>query len=335
MGYKVIIDKSFLQAEGRDCKRLHFLADAGCDFVLTDTLVYELCSGSRPNEWTVAQSKLFPFAERIEAWKHVGEILGEKIERQQPVTSPIDEEATERLRSWFRRGTTYVPTNLKSILEKSHKEREQDSVESLLEWCRTFAEFEALKKYGAEVQKRVSIGRDVRTLIGGFVTDERLIRWLIAKNQGIKEKSDIYIDGAEDGLSKGWLTYRSAQTRLALLGIWIMKGWCFEEPNKEFRNTKLDMDYVDLLSFGDMLVTNETRGALADMVRWIYGDSKLVLSSSGIDGLIPMESGIQTRAYFEWERDGRPFGDDQAYWFRAERNLRGEALRSVLPHLAS
>lgn len=328
---KLIIDKSFLQAESRGCRRLHFLAEAGWQFVLTDTLVYELCSGSRSNEWEAAQKKMFPFAEIVESWRHVGELLEEEIKNQCPVVSVIDQECTDRLRKWFKSGAHHVPANLSSLVEKSREEREVDSVGALLKWCRTFAEFEDVKKYQIEVQKRISMGIDVRPSVGGFVSNEKLIRWSVAISQGRDTNSDIFIAGAENGLSKDWLSYRSAQTRLALLGVWIMKGWDFETANKEFRNTKLDMDYVDLLSFGEGIVTNETSGALADMLGWVHGDTKLVFSSRRIDEMIPSQEDIRTKAYSEWLSDCKPLGDDQAHWYRAERILGAEAWNSILP----
>jgi len=32
---------------------------------------------------------------------------------------------------------------------------------------------------------------------------------------------------------------------------------------------------------------------------------------------------IAEAAYYAWERDGRPAGHDQQYWFQAEASLRG------------
>lgn len=78
---KVILDKSFLQAESRACRRLHALWQCGCTFVLTDTLVYELCTGSRDSMLAEAQRKLFDFADSIEVWRHIGELLKEEFRR--------------------------------------------------------------------------------------------------------------------------------------------------------------------------------------------------------------------------------------------------------------
>src|SRR3954465_5711312 len=93
---KMILDKSFLQAEARSCRRLGALRLCGCTFVLTDTLVYELCTGSRDTLWNEAQRKLRVLADVIEVWRHTGELLKDEVVTQTPVASPLDEEMTAR-----------------------------------------------------------------------------------------------------------------------------------------------------------------------------------------------------------------------------------------------
>ncbi len=82
---KVILDKSFLQAESKACPRLGALRLSGCTFVLTDTLVYELCTGRRDRLWIEAQRKPWEFADSIEVWWHTAELLGHEIAMQAPV----------------------------------------------------------------------------------------------------------------------------------------------------------------------------------------------------------------------------------------------------------
>lgn len=42
-----------------------------------------------------------------------------------------------------------------------------------------------------------------------------------------------------------------------------------------------------------------------------------------------MHEELQRRAYALWEIDGRPDGQDQAYWFKAATELAGEAAKSI------
>src|SRR4051812_38828183 len=114
---KVILDKSFLQAEAKSCRRLRALRVCGCTFVLTDTLVYELCTGSRDTLWGEAQRKLWEFADVIEVWRHTGELLKDEVAMQAPLGSPCDDELTALTKYWFQRRTEQAPDDLRSIAD--------------------------------------------------------------------------------------------------------------------------------------------------------------------------------------------------------------------------
>ena len=44
-----------------------------------------------------------------------------------------------------------------------------------------------------------------------------------------------------------------------------------------------------------------------------------------------MHEQVQRRAYAMWEADGRPEGQDQAYWFKAVSEIASEAAKSIKP----
>jgi Protein of unknown function (DUF2934). len=44
-----------------------------------------------------------------------------------------------------------------------------------------------------------------------------------------------------------------------------------------------------------------------------------------------MQEDIQRRAYALWEADGRPHGQDQAYWFKAVAEIAAEAAKTIKP----
>ena len=137
--YKVILDKSFLQAESKDCPRLCFLEDVGCTFVLTDTLLYELCTGDRGNEWLIAQRKLFPFSDSVEVWHHVGEILRSEIAAQRPTTEVVHQSLTRGVRKWFKSGKPYSPENLAGLTASVRELREGASADAAFAFCRDFS----------------------------------------------------------------------------------------------------------------------------------------------------------------------------------------------------
>ena len=44
-----------------------------------------------------------------------------------------------------------------------------------------------------------------------------------------------------------------------------------------------------------------------------------------------MHEQVQRRAYAMWEADGRPEGQDQAYWFKAVSEITSEAAKTIKP----
>jgi hypothetical protein len=99
----VILDKNFLQKEDSSTPRLRALAMAGCKFVLTDTLIYEICSDSRLSRlWPSIQKKLIPFSDRLHVWHHAAEMLRREIANNKPIESPEDSNSTRKLRELVR-----------------------------------------------------------------------------------------------------------------------------------------------------------------------------------------------------------------------------------------
>ena len=44
-----------------------------------------------------------------------------------------------------------------------------------------------------------------------------------------------------------------------------------------------------------------------------------------------MEDMIKRRAYELWEADGRPYGQDQNYWFKAAAEVAAQAAMTIKP----
>jgi len=312
----VILDKSFLQAESKACRRLRALRQCGCTFVLTDTLVYELCTGSRDSMWAEAQRKLFQFADSIEVWRHTGELLKEELAAKQPVEHPLDKVLTVRTRHWFGNRTEQVPDDLRTIAETARQQREVDSVDALIRLCRTFCEICA-GPY-AQVRRNLAQGKSLDAQMDDLVNQDRMVKLWIQRAHGNPESVDVYINGAEEGLGAEWFAYHHARSSLALWCVFMLKYGEKDQPGKEFRNTKLDADYAALLYYADALATNETSGSMADMCSWLYRGSKKLFSTSGMDAVMPSEDVIRLDAYFTWDRGGRTHGHDVEDWLSAE-----------------
>ncbi len=289
---KIILDKSFLQAEDKRCLRLHALHQCGYTFILTDTLIYEFCTGKRNTLWIEAQHKLFEFADDIEVWRHTSELLSAEIKTQSPITSPIDNDITAITRCWFRSRKEYIPDNLKSIIESYHNEREFDSVTKLITLCRTFCNIHSDLYH--QIRIDISHGMKLKPQMSNFINDPQILDRWIQLAHGHPKTCDLYIVGAENGLGPQWFAYHHSRSCLALWCIFMLKYGPNDNPGKDFCNTILDADYATLLHYADRLATNESSGSLADLCSWLYLDSNKLISISDVDDFL-MNKGLQNQ----------------------------------------
>lgn len=277
--WKIILDKSFIQAESADGRRVLALRKKGAVFVMTDTLIYELCTDERLTIWPSVQKKLFRVADAIEVWHHTSYLLKREIETHAPVAEPVDLQATEGVREWFKGGQVYVPANLEE-LKKSHEQfREKESVDALISDCRRFCE---------DRPEQIEKLHGNRAGVESIVRMKEWLRHQIIKEHGNSDDLKQYIRGAEESLGPEWFAYHFQRGVLALYGVFILKYGLQNQPGKDFVHTKLDSDYMTLLHYADALATNETSGSLSDMCRWVHGDTRVVFSThDDIDQVMP------------------------------------------------
>lgn len=315
----VILDKSFLQAESRVGRRLRALEASGCMFVLTDTLIYETCTGSRATLWQEMQRKMFPYADSIQVWWHTGELLERELSTKEPAATPLHAELTERTRQWFRSGQEHVADRIAEFAEDARKKREVDSINSLVGLCRTLETM--VDPVGKQLRNLLSQGEDVSPHCNAIVQDVRVVNRLIEWAHGKHDNEDVYLPGGENGLDSRWFAFHHARSTLALLCVFLTKYSPNDTPGKEFRNTKLDSDYLALLHYADGLATNESSGSMSDMRRWLYGNSKTVFSTTDVDAALPTEDEIRLAAFLAWAGSGRTHGHDEDDWLGAEHRL--------------
>lgn len=312
---RVILDKSFLQAENSKGRRLRLLYDTGATFVLTDTLIYEICSDSE-DQWARIQRRLFPFADRLEVWHHVGPLMRDEIQHQRPIQSPVDAEGTRRLQAQFRNQKVFVPENLAEICQAFVQERERTNVDVLIAECRQLCNLD--QRYAAAAVKNDPFARQ---MVAELVQNPRLLEHIIQREHGNAADPEKYIQHVEQGLREEWLAYHSARSLLALYGVFLLKYGLVSQPGKDFRHTRLDADYLALLHFADGLATNESSGSLADMAQWMYCGRKLVFSTGDVDQAAPTHEEVSLKAYLEWTASGNSHGHHLSHWFHAEQQL--------------
>lgn len=212
-----------------------------------------------------------------------------------------------------------MPDDLRGIAETARQQREVDSVDALIRLCRTFCQI-CVDPY-AQIRRDLGQGKNLDAQTDDLVNQERMIKLWIQRAHGNPEAADIYINGAEKGLGPEWFAYHHARSSLALWCVFMQKYGEKDVPGKEFRNTKLEADYVALLHYADALATNETSGSMADMCSWLYSGSKKVFSTSAVDAVLPSEDKTRLDAYFIWDQTGRKHGHDIDDWLSAERAL--------------
>lgn len=313
---RVILDKSFVQAESKLGERLILLRNSGASFVLTDTLIYEFGTDARAPQWPAAQRKLFPIADNVEVWRHTADLLRTEIKQHRPVESPVDQEATERVREWFRGGKTYVPPNLAALGQAARQQREVDSITALISDCQALCQVDPA--ITARIQRG---GTEAETLLSDLMARHEFIAWRVSRDHGNRTDTELYIQGAEKGLGPEWFAYQHAKSTLALCCHYMAKYGLRNASGVDFVHTKLDAEYIALLYYADALATNETSGSLAAICRWMHGKSKIIFSTTSLDKARPKDDDIRVEAYHKWERDGRIHGHDQNDWYWAKSEL--------------
>lgn len=321
---KLILDKSFLQAEPRDCRRLFALADAGCSFVCIDTLAYEFCSGRGIEDWIAAQKKLSGVAEQVESWLHVADLMREELEFNTPANDPCDQEVSDALRIAWRKGSFRPRDGFEKTIEDERERREVDSAKALLQF---YQERRDLWPDARRLlSEKLSKGGEVNSSIRFVIEESDLVSRGVKSVHGDPQDEELFVERASEGLGQEWLLYRTFKTKLALVLVLMARYNGAEIPEKEFVNTKLDLDYVDSLYFADGILTNETKGRLADLCQILYGNSKLRISSGDVDRCFPSEEDTLVVAYFRWLDSGCREGNDLKNWFSA----RGDLIRLAL-----
>ena len=316
----VILDKNFIQSESISTTRLHALARCGCEFVISDTLLYELCSDSkRPGLWPSLQNKMFPFADRLHVWFHTSELLRQEIATNQQVYGPEDKLTTQRLRDWFRSGQVYIPPDLQKIVEKAKKQREEDPMKAVVPMARSIGKIIAVACKASDVSKPSE--DDPAKIILENLNNELFIHWMLRITHGNSQSSETYIPDADRRVNKSWFAFHNARSNLALVAIFLQKYGFAENPGKKFPNTKLDADYLAILHYAEAIASDETSGDMATMIDGLYSASKKQITSKKLLSSIPREDEVRLAAYQRWEGRGRTEGNDVKDWLDAETSL--------------
>jgi hypothetical protein len=320
----VILDKNFLQKENLETPRLRALAMAGCELVLIDTLIYEICSDSRiPHLWDLVQERLRPFAEQVHVWMHTAEMNRWEVANQRPIAGPQAVETTELLRKSLRDKRVLTNNKIHDIVAKTHQEREVNTIEKLSLASRSFGRF--IKEQQDRNGSSSADDRNIGTLILRQLDDTDLIRLLAVNSYGDSANAGSYIPQARD-ITSEWIIFQSLRVNLAIIGLYIQKYGLVEQHGKKFPNTKLDADYLAALYYADALASDETTGDMFKLLDALY-PSKKRITSAGLLAANLTEEEIRLRAYCRWQAGGC-HGNALSDWLASESDMIHEFWRN-------
>lgn len=313
----VLLDKNFIQKRRMD-RRLGRIVACGCSIVLSDNVVYELCSDRDAGRWAEAQQKLFDFAGNLVFWRHTAELLRSERDTGKPAT-PIDEGATEQLRQWFKSRQVYVPQDRESLVAEASQQREGDTYGELAKHARNIGRL--WPDFVCELRRRWIASEDVSPLCRSFLNVRDRINQYVRNEHGDSADQETYISGAELGLDESWFTFHHARSILALTCVFLGKYGFDNQASKSFPNTMLDANYLALLNYADGIATDETTGDLASMLDWLYGGRRKLISSGHVDERLPSDDQIRLDAFDIWEKSGQTHGHHVVDWVAAEKRL--------------
>ncbi|MCK6469037.1 MAG: hypothetical protein L6Q53_12690 [Candidatus Brocadia sinica] len=267
---RIIVDASYIRASRSDGYQLKKLVEEGFQLVLIDNLIFELCSTDN-RQWPATQRKLYHVANFIECWRHTSELLEYEENKQCPISTPLNEDFTAQLVSFLTPNQISLPNNFVSHLEYIRKQREQNSVESLLGVCKTLETLsQTLKEQILVHQSRCNT---INSICQDLVNNESLIKLLLEWSKIFNPKL----------VNVQWVAWHHYKSFIAFFCEYLR----LNETNdfsklptltqKKWINRKHDLDYVVSLAFADAIATNESKGELSRYVRWMYGSSKKLI----------------------------------------------------------
>jgi hypothetical protein len=128
--------------------------------------------------------------------------------------------------------------------------------------------------FTTEMGRRVSNREDTDSLCSSFVKKQNITNWIINACHGNSDSQENHIPDAGERINVEWFAYHHARVTLAFVCVFLKKYGLSDNPGKKFPNTKLDNDYLALLHYADGLASDEAAVDMADMSRWLFGNTK-------------------------------------------------------------
>lgn len=259
----VIIDASFMRSCPSDGAWLGRLVERGYDLVVSDHLVFELCSGGHPQQWAVAQRKLAPFVNNVHAWHSTGVMLRIESQTRQPFPHPNFEDSTARLRDLLRSNPGFLRDDIDARTVEAGQIRDIAGPEAV------YRSMMALRPSAEPLSRLIRcIQPEAATPhCEAFVQNDNNVRVLFDMDKDFPPDTEV---------DSNWLTWHVFRAHLAIFCEYIRQGnddlFVLSEPAlRRWVNRTHDCDYVTLLAYGNALASQERSGEQYWFRRWIYG----------------------------------------------------------------
>ncbi len=281
---RIIIDASYIRGMKKDGVPLRTMCEQGGRIVITDTLLYELCTSDR-NQWFAAMRKLAEYRDSIEVWQHVSTMVRIELEENHPYGDPVRDEMTKRLRNKLTNSLQCEPDDIekiKKLIEKERREREASTPELFRNFAKLNKEFG--EKITAKIKDKSPRKEEVVQACYLAINDPENIRSMIDVVRSVT-KSDMAVSLNAKDVNEKWVIWHYCKSLLTLFYDCGRQGEnAFREISENYKsrlcNITYDLDYLVLLAFADALASSETRGEMSYYRRWMFGDvSKPLISS--------------------------------------------------------
>ena len=273
---RIIIDASYIRGMSGDGAPLRAMCEQGGRIVITDTLVYELCTSDR-NQWPAAMTRLVECRDTIEVWEHVPKMLRVELIKNRPYGDPLRPERTKHFREMLANDPQDNP-NL-SLLE-----REDSSVLKLFQNFAKLSEEPEFKEIVARIKGKSPHDKEVVQACYSAINDPQSIRSVIDVVRSETE-NDMAVSLDPKDVNEKWVIWHFSRSLLTVFCDCGRRGehefrTIYEKYKRRLHNIIHDLDYLTLLTFADAIASRETRGEQAYYRRWMFGDGSKPLINS-------------------------------------------------------
>ncbi len=278
----IIIDASYIRGMSKDGAPLRTMCEQGGRIVITDTLMFELCSTNDSNQWNASRRKLVEYRDAVDVWEHVSVMWKDELIKNRPYGKPLHPEGTRRFREMLANNPQYEPDDLDKRIERTRQQREDPSLPELFQNFAKLSKEPEFKEVAERIRDKSPHDDEVVRISSAVINDPQIIRSVINVIRFTTE-NDMAVSLDPKDVNEKWVIWHFSRSLLTMLCDCLRRGDnAFSRLSKRLRkrlnNARHDLDYLTLLPFADAIASCEKKGEMSYYRRWMFGDySKLLI----------------------------------------------------------